>query len=236
MSELKAPMAMNTVSLNPLQGDSLVVIDPVIIFSALDNFFGGPGGGMTELSSSRAFTPTEVSINKIITNVLFGSLQEAWGPVMPIKCKSKDLFSSPAAVKLAGQDDLVVVNRFITEVGDSTKGNIDVVYCYSTLKNIRETLESRVQASSEINASRLSWTSDLMAAAMDAEVDIKVILGEIQSTFKEFEQMREGDIMYFKKPNYAKVRANGIAVFQGDIGTKDAHMAIQFVEPLAPSV
>jgi flagellar motor switch protein FliM len=236
VSELKAPMAMNTVSLNPLQGDSLVVIDPVIIFSALDNFFGGPGGGMTELSSSRAFTPTEVSINKIITNVLFGSLQEAWGPVMPIKCKSKDLFSSPAAVKLAGQDDLVVVNRFITEVGDSTKGNIDVVYCYSTLKNIRETLESRVQASSEINASRLSWTSDLMAAAMDAEVDIKVILGEIQSTFKEFEQMREGDIMYFKKPNYAKVRANGIAVFQGDIGTKDAHMAIQFVEPLAPSV
>jgi flagellar motor switch protein FliM len=75
-----------------------------------------------------------------------------------------------------------------------------------------------------------------MAAAMDAEVDIKVVLGEIQSTFKEFEQMREGDIMYFKKPTYAKVRANGIAVFQGDIGTKEAHMAIQFVEPLAPSV
>ena len=48
--------------------------------------------------------------------------------------------------------------------------------------------------------------------------------------------MCEGDIMYFKKPTYAKVRANGIAVFQGDIGTKEAHMAIQFVEPLAPSV
>ncbi|MBT3567002.1 MAG: FliM/FliN family flagellar motor switch protein, partial [Porticoccus sp.] len=78
--------------------------------------------------------------------------------------------------------------------------------------------------------------ADLMAAAMDAEVDINVILGEIKTTYKDFENMREGDVIYFKKPSYAKVRANGIAVFEGDIGTKEAHMAIQFVEPLIPAI
>jgi flagellar motor switch protein FliM len=40
--------------------------------------------------------------------------------------------------------------------------------------------------------------------------------------------------LYFKKPDHARAHANGIAVFQGDIGTKDAHMAVQFVEPLVP--
>jgi flagellar motor switch protein FliM len=232
---LSAPTALNTVNLGPLQGNSLVVMDPAIIFTALDNFFGGPGGGMTELSPTRGFTPTEVSFNKIITNVLFGSLQEAWAPVLPIKCVNKDLFSNPAAVKLTEQEELVVVSRFTTELGDKAKGNIDIVYLYSTLKPIRESLESRVQASSEISGSKISWTAGLMAAAMDAEVDIKVVLGEIASTFKDFEEMCEGDIIYFKKPAHAKVRANGIAIFKGDIGTKDAHMAVQFVGPLAPS-
>ena len=70
---------------------------------------------------------------------------------------------------------------------------------------------------------------------MDAEVEIKVILGEIKSTFKEFEQMSDGDILYFKKPDYAKVQANGIVLFEGDIGTKDGHMAVQFVSPLFPA-
>jgi flagellar motor switch protein FliM len=47
--------------------------------------------------------------------------------------------------------------------------------------------------------------------------------------------MSDGDILYFKKPDYAKVQANGIVLFEGDIGTKDGHMAVQFVSPLFPA-
>ena len=39
ISGLQAPIALNTVKLTPLTGKSLVVIDPSIIFTALDNFF-----------------------------------------------------------------------------------------------------------------------------------------------------------------------------------------------------
>jgi flagellar motor switch protein FliM len=235
ISSLEAPVAINTMSLSPLTGTSLAVIEPSVIFAALDNFFGGPGSDMKDLSPTRTFTPTEVSINKIITNILFGSLQEAWAPVMSIKCVINDLISSPHAVKIADNDELVVVSRFVTDIGKRAKGNIDIVYLYSTLKPIRESLESRVQASAEGPGSKISWTADLMAAAMDAEVEISVFLGDIETTFKDFESLRQGDILYFKKPDHAKARANGIAVFTGDIGTRDAHMAVQFVKPIVPS-
>jgi|TARA_B110000114_G_scaffold10940_1_gene10781 flagellar motor switch protein FliM len=235
VATLQAPTAVNIVNLNPLRGSSLAIIDPAIIFSVLDNFFGGPGADMKDLLPTRTFTKTELSINKIITNILFGSLQEAWAPVMSIKCVSNDVVSNPDAIKIADKDELVIVSRFTTELGQSAKGNIEVVYLYSTLKPIRDSLESRVQASAEAPGSKMSWTADLMAAAMDAEVDIRVILGNIESTFKEFENLTEGDILFFKKPNYAKVHAGGIAVFEGDIGTRDAHMAVQFVNPLIPS-
>ena len=235
VASLQAPMAVNIVNLNPLRGSSLAIIDPAIIFSVLDNFFGGPGADMKDLVPTRTFTKTELSINKIITNILFGSLQEAWAPVLSIKCVSNDVISNPDAIKIADKDELVVVSRFTTELGQNAKGNIEIVYLYSTLKPIRDSLESRVQASAEAPGSKMSWTADLMAAAMDAEVDIRVILGNIESTFKEFENLAEGDILFFKKPNYAKVHAGGIAVFEGDIGTKDAHMAVQFVNPLIPA-
>jgi len=235
VASLQAPMAVNIVNLNPLRGSSLAVIDPAIIFSVLDNFFGGPGADMKDLVPTRTFTKTELSINKIITNILFGSLQEAWAPVLSIKCVSNDVVSNPDAIKIADKDELVVVSRFTTELGQNAKGNIEIVYLYSTLKPIRDSLESRVQASAEAPGSKMSWTAELMAAAMDAEVDIRVILGNIESTFKEFENLAEGDILFFKKPNYAKVHAGGIAVFEGDIGTKDAHMAVQFVNPLIPA-
>ena len=235
VASLQAPMAVNIVNLNPLRGSSLAVIDPAIIFSVLDNFFGGPGADMKDLVPTRTFTKTELSINKIITNILFGSLQEAWAPVLSIKCVSNDVISNPDAIKIADKDELVVVSRFTTELGQNAKGNIEIVYLYSTLKPIRDSLESRVQASAEAPGSKMSWTAELMAAAMDAEVDIRVILGNIESTFKEFENLAEGDILFFKKPNYAKVHAGGIAVFEGDIGTKDAHMAVQFVNPLIPA-
>ena len=235
VASLQAPMAVNIVNLNPLRGSSLAIIDPAIIFSVLDNFFGGPGADMKDLVPTRTFTKTELSINKIITNILFGSLQEAWAPVLSIKCVSNDVISNPDAIKIADKDELVVVSRFTTELGQNAKGNIEIVYLYSTLKPIRDSLESRVQASAEAPGSKMSWTAELMAAAMDAEVDIRVILGNIESTFKEFENLAEGDILFFKKPNYAKVHAGGIAVFEGDIGTKDAHMAVQFVNPLIPA-
>ena len=229
---LQAPIALNSVSLDPLPGTSLIVIDPSIIFTALDSFFGGPGKTMSDLLPNRPFTPTEISINKIMLDLLFGSLQQAWAPVMNIKGGSNDLSNNPSAVKIVEQEESVVVSRFVTEFATKSNGIIDIVYPYSTLKSIRELLESRVQASSETTSSKLSWTADLMGATMDADVEVKVTLGSISCSYKDFENLSEGDILFFKKPDYAIASAGGMPLFKGELGTMDAHMAVQFVEPI----
>jgi hypothetical protein len=40
---------VNTVRLSGLRGTSMVVIDPSVVFAALDNFFGGFGRGIDGL-------------------------------------------------------------------------------------------------------------------------------------------------------------------------------------------
>ena len=84
---LKAPLAVNTIRITPMRGNSVIIIDPNVVFSSLDSFFGGFGKGVAELPPGRLFTATETRIIHIILEVFFRSLKEAWGPVMEIDCE-----------------------------------------------------------------------------------------------------------------------------------------------------
>ncbi|NDF05583.1 MAG: hypothetical protein EB066_03990 [Betaproteobacteria bacterium] len=59
---LKAPLSVNTIRISPMRGNSVIIIDPNVIFSSLDSFFGGFGKGVSDLPPSRMFTATETRI------------------------------------------------------------------------------------------------------------------------------------------------------------------------------
>jgi flagellar motor switch protein FliM len=235
LKDLQPPLAVNTIRLNPLRGYSMVVIEPSIIFSSLDNFFGGFGSVIDTLPPGRLFTPTESSIIKIMLNVLFGSLQEAWAPVLPIQCEHISSEINPQFAQIADENDLVVVSRFASELGQGVKGNIDLVYPYSSLKPIRELLRSRVQTGDDNDTTDKVWSSELKSAAIDAELDVKVTLADIETTLAQFESLQEDDIIYLKKSEHARIHVNEVPVFEADIGSSNSHMAAQIVKSLAPS-
>ena len=58
---------------------------------------------------------------------------------------------------------------------------------------------------------------------MDADVEVKVTLGSISAVAKDFENLSEGDILFFKKPDYAIASVSGMPLFKGELGTMDAH-------------
>ena len=43
LKKLHPPLSVNVIRMNPLRGSSLVLIDPTLVLSTLDNFFGGSG-------------------------------------------------------------------------------------------------------------------------------------------------------------------------------------------------
>jgi flagellar motor switch protein FliM len=52
---LKAPLSVNTIRISPLRGNSVIIIDPNVVFSSLDSFFGGFGKGVSDLPPGRQF-------------------------------------------------------------------------------------------------------------------------------------------------------------------------------------
>jgi flagellar motor switch protein FliM len=127
LKDLRAPLSVNVVRMNPLRGYSIVVIDPVVVFSSLDSFFGGFGRGVGQLPSGRLFTPTETRIINMILDVFFRSLKEAWSPLVEIDFELVSSEINPQFAQIADENDLVILTRFETESGPETHGFIDLV-------------------------------------------------------------------------------------------------------------
>ena len=228
LQDLKPPLAVNMIRMGPLRGNSVIIIDPNVVFSSLDSFFGGFGKGVADLPPGRLFTPTESRIIKIILEVFFRSLTDAWAPLMPIECEHISSEINPHFAQIADENDLVVLSRFEADATASGgRGFIDLVYPYATLKPIRELLSSRVSSGEGNEESDRKWRSDLAAAVGDAKLELQVTMGEVKTTLHHLNNLQEGDLLFFKKDDTALMTANGVPAFHVNVGTRGSQVAVQ---------
>jgi len=228
LQDLKPPLAVNMIRMGPLRGSSVIIIDPNVVFSSLDSFFGGFGKGVADLPPGRLFTPTESRIIKIILEVFFRSLKEAWAPLMPIECEHISSEINPHFAQIADENDLVVLSRFEADATASGgRGFIDLVYPYATLKPVRELLSSRVSSGEGNEESDRKWRSELAAAVGDAKLELQVTMGEVKTTLHHLNNLQEGDLLFFKKDDTALMTANGVPAFHVNVGTRGSQVAVQ---------
>ena len=233
---LRAPLSVNMVRMNPLRGYSIVAIDPVVVFSSLDSFFGGFGRGVAQLPATRLFTPTETRIINMILEVFFRSLKDAWSPIMDIEHEVVSSEINPQFAQIADENDLVVLSRFEVEAGPTTQGFIDLVYPYASLKPVRDLLRSRVQTGDGNEESDNQWRNDLGVAVDSASVELRVMLGEIASSLGAIESMQPGDILFFKKPDLARMLINEVPAFDVQVGNLGSQTAVQIARSVIPGL
>ena len=250
LKELRPPLAVNTIRINPLRGFSLVTIEPTVVFSALDNFFGGTGSGMPGtqrrrnsdkdndlppnwLPPTRMFTPTESRVIKIILEVFFRSLKEAWAPLLPVDFEHVGSEINPQFAQIADENDLVIMSRFDTESVGGVKGFVDLVYPYASLKPLRDLLRNRVQADGS-EESDLKWRNDLTTAVGDSELEMQVLLGQVVDHYARVETLKEGDLLFFKKPELATLYIGGLPAFECQVGMAGPNVAVRIENSISP--
>ena len=236
LKSLKAPLSVNVVRMNPLRGNAIVVIDPTVVFSSLDSFFGGFGKGVGNLPPGRLFTPTESRIIHMILEVFFRSLKDAWSAVLPVDFELVSSEINPQFAQIADENDLVILTRFEAEGNLDAQGFIDLVYPYASLKPIRELLRSRVQSGDGNDESDKQWRIELEEAVDSASLEARVLLGSVESSFGEIEAMKEGDVLFFKKPELARLLVNGLPAFDVQVGSIGAQTAVQIERACIPGM
>lgn len=235
IKDLKAPLSVNVIRMAPLRGYAMVVIDPTVVFSSLDSFFGGFGRGVGQLPPGRLFTPTETRIIKIILQVFFRSFKEAWAPVTPIDFEHVSSEINPQFAQIADENDLVVLSRFESDASQGA-GFIDMVIPYVALKPVRDLLRSRVQTGDGNEESDKVWHSQLADAVRDADLEIQVLLGKLSLSLHQLQTMQPGDVLPFKKAESARALIEDMPVYDVEVGALGSQVAVKIVQAISPNV
>ena len=183
----------------------------------------------------RLFTATETRIINIILEVFFKSMKDAWAPVMEIDCERVASEINPQFAQIADENDLVVLSRFESDAtANSARGFIDLVYPYSTLKPLRDLLKNRVQTGDGNESTDRIWREDMAVAVGDAHLDVRVVMGQVKTTLQHLQNMKEGDLIYFKKPELAQFIAHGVPSFGVNVGTRGSQVAVRIEKQIIP--
>jgi len=234
LKDLRAPLSVNIVRMTPLRGYSMVVIEPTVIFSSLDSFFGGFGKGVGPLAPGRLFTPTESRIIKIILQVFFRSMKEAWSPLTAIDLEHVSSEINPQFAQIADENDLVVLSRFESDTAAQGIGFVDMISPYVALKPVRDLLRSRVQTGDGNEESDKAWHGLLKAAVQDAELQMQVLLGKLQLSMQQLNTLQPGEVLYFKKTDNARLLINDMPVYDVEVGSLGTQVAVKVVHAVAP--
>ncbi len=228
VKKLFMPTSLNLVHMNPLRGTALCVIDPNLVFSTVDNFFGGDGRYHTRIEG-REFTPTENRVIQILLDHIFSDLSRAWQPVMEIEFKSQGSEINPQFVNIVSPSEVIVVTTFKMDL-EGGGGEFHIVIPYSMLEPIRDLLDTGVKNDQE-EVDQI-WINTMKEEMKQACVQIDSSMAYTRLTLGEILNLNDGDIIPIEIPDLVTVRAGNVPIFRGVLGKSNGKNAIQFVEPV----
>ena len=223
---LFVPASLNLIKVNPLRGTALMVFDPKLVFTIVDNFFGGEGRFHAKIEG-REFTPTEQRLIRIILDQSFVNMKEAWNPVMAIEPEYLSMEVNPHFANIVSPSEVVVVSTFHIEL-EGGGGDMHLTMPYSMIEPIREVLDAGVQSDRVDTDER--WMLSLQEEILLAELEITSTLVETELTMRDINALRAGDIIPIDLPATVTARIEDIPVFRGVFGVANGKNAIKVTE------
>ncbi|MEW8029529.1 MAG: flagellar motor switch protein FliM [Candidatus Thiodiazotropha sp.] len=220
---LFVPTSLNMIRVPPLRGKGLFVIDPKLVFSVVDNYFGGSGRFHTKIEG-RDFTPTENRVIQLLLNRAFEDLEVAWKPVFRVKFEYSGSEVNPQFANIVSPSEVVVVTSFHVDL-ESGGGDFHVCMPYSMIEPIRELLDAGVQSDRGERDER--WERSLKEEILAANIEISSLLTEVQISVKELAELKEGDIIPIEMPEEVEVEAADVPVFKAKLGVSDGNYALK---------
>ena len=225
MRKLSTPTNLNIIRFSPLRGRALIVIEPSLIFSTVDSYFGG-GGQLYKAANEREFTPTEMRIIQILLDIIFNDLREAWEPVMTLKFEYMSSEVNPYFANIVNAEDIVVVTT-VNIMLEGSGGSINIVMPYSMIEPIRALLDVIGNGSDETDN---QWKLTLRNEILGVSLNMNSLLVEKTLFVREVLQLKKGDVIPIDMPKTVMLKVEGTPVFTGKACTSDGYYAVQIID------
>lgn len=223
---LFVPTSLNLVRIKPLRGTALFIFEPRLVFSVVENFFGGDGRLATKIEG-REFTPTETRVIQLMVRQAFTDLREAWSPVMDLEFEYLNSEVNPHFANIVSPSEIVVVSRFHIEL-EGGGGDLHVTLPYSMIEPIRDQLDTGIQSDRVGRDER--WSQSLREQIKDSDVEVSTEIARCQLSVRDLMRLKAGDIIPISMPKTLDVCVENLPVFRGNIGVSSGHNAVRISE------
>ncbi len=217
--------SFNVVQVPPLLGNALFVFDRDLVFSMVDSFFGGNSKREVTLEKSE-FTPAEHHVIKSLLDILFKDLKDAWSPIFPVQFEFVKSEENPKLTKIVNANDPVIVSSFTIEL-ESGEGEIHFLLPFSMIEPIKDILNAGAQSDSDKRDSK--WGSSIKTQMMDAEVEVRCVLADIDVKLKDLVKFKEGSVLNLDMPECASILVGNTPILNAKFGVHHGKNAVKIL-------
>jgi flagellar motor switch protein FliM len=222
---LPNPTIMNIFQMNPLEGNAVLEINPIIVFTLIDRLFGGPGKAPDK---TRDLTDIERVVIERVMNRSLDILKEAWDNIIQIKPKLEFIEMNPLFTQIVSPTEMVVLVSFRAQLGDN-EGLLNLCFPFLVL----EPIINKLSAHYWFAGTAKEVTQDVIQRTIDrvekASLNISVMLGKTDIRVGELLELQPGDvIMLDRKVNHpVEILVGSKKKFLGRPGVTGSKMAVQ---------
>jgi len=226
---LVVPTNLNLVTVKPLRGTALIVLDPNLVFLVVDSMFGGDGRFHTRVEG-RDFTQTEQRIIHGLLGVVFTEYEKAWKPVFEIKFDYVRSEMNTQFANIATPSEIVVAITFTMELGGNS-AEMHLCLPYSMVEPIRDVLYSTMH-SEQAGADR-RWSGMLSRQLQLAEVELTVPLAVSELTVEKVLRLKTGDVLPLTIGDTVEALVDGVPIMKCKYGIRSGQYALRIENFLA---
>lgn len=223
---LDIPMSLNFVRVDPLPGEALFVLDPCLVYSFVDLYFGGSGQQQGKVEG-RDFTPTEARVTRLALDRVLHGLKDAWEQVLAVECKYIKSESNPQFSCMATSREMIVVSSFRVGFGD-IGGVLDICFPFTMIDPIRGLLDGGRQKS-KLDIEK-TWLSNLKLKLQEATVEIHGTIADTEISLRDVFRLRPGDVIPVTMPELVTLKVDGVSMFNGRFGVHKGHNAVKVID------
>jgi len=226
---LPVPASLAVVRLKPLPGFAFVSVEPGLLLTLLDGFFGGSGRATADPQA--AIAPAAQRFLALMLRSFAADLTAAWAPVTPLELELVKQETNPRLVQLGAPLEALLVVKFTVEFG-ARSGRIDWLLPETLLAPVREALAADGGQTSL--RKQEAWAPTLTAALQDAELDTRAVLAQAQISLGELVRLSPGDIIPIEPPQQVTLLAGDVPLYRGRFGVSQGRNALKIL-PGAPT-
>lgn len=222
MHSLYVPSSLNLISLLPLKGSALIVLDARLVFRMVDYFFGG--SGRHSKIEGREFTETESRIVARLLEQLYRDIEEIWRGVLDFTCKPQGSELNPSMATIVGAGENVVVSAFKVNIGGAG-GELQLVMPEAMLEPVRDSLDAILRGNNA-ESDRL-WRNSIEHQLSRIVVEAHCRVAEKDLTLQELAALSVGDFIPLDMRRGSELTVEGVPVHRVRTGVYGGHWAVK---------